>query len=138
MIKVNSKVNYLWIKGGGYYCLALAIFLLVARVTHFQSQILSLCVLIVYLLASRGHTYSFLVKKKQIEVSNQLRPYYRRSFEFDDIESIEVKGVAYRGVTLIVTPKHQSKKYFAVTRIKKEELQLIVDEFEKYKQKNIL
>jgi hypothetical protein len=33
--------------------------------------------------------------------------------------------------------RHHSTKYFAVTIIKKEELQIIVDEFEKYKKEII-
>lgn len=135
MIKLNSNINYLWIKGVFYYSITLAILLLIARVSHFQAQLLSVCILTIYMFASRGHTYSFIVKDNRIEVRNRLRPYYKKSYAFDDIKDIEVKGVAYRGLTLVIIPNHHSKKYFAVTRIKKEELQVIMDEFENYKKK---
>jgi hypothetical protein len=136
MIRLNSNTAYLWIKGLAYYCLALILLLLIVKVNHIQAQLLSICLLIIYLLVSSIHTYSFIVKDNCIEIRNQLRPFYKKSFKFDSIENIEIKGVINRGLTLAIYFKHQSKKYFAVTKIKKEELQKVIDEFKNYKEGN--
>ena len=133
MIKLKSNISFLWVKGVFYYCVALLILLFVAQVNHLQAQLLSLLVLLIYALASSGHTYSFILKDNSIEVRNELRPFFKKSFALDDVEEVEVKGVAYRGVTLVIVLKNKSKKYYAVTRIEIEELQGIVNEFKNYK-----
>ena len=136
MIKYNSDSTYLWVKGIAYYCLALLILLLIIKVNHIQAQILSICLLIIYMFISSIHTFSFIVNNNCIEIRNQLRPFYKKSFDFDSIKDIEIKGVINKGLTLAIDFKHQSKKYFAVTKIKKEDLQSIVEEFKKYKEGN--
>lgn len=136
MIKLNSDTTYLWIKGVAYYCLALLILLLVVRVNHVQAQILSICLLLIYLFISSIHTFSFIIKNNSIEIKNQLRPFYRKNIDFDSVKNIEIKGVINKGLTLAIDFKNQSKKYFAVTKISKEELEEIIEEFKKCKAEN--
>ncbi|SHK95359.1 hypothetical protein SAMN04488028_1145 [Reichenbachiella agariperforans] len=137
MIKLKSDTTYIWGKGVVYYSLTLLIMIFLVKVTLVQALFLSMISLIFYLLINMIYAFSFNVESNTIEITNQLRPYYKEVTAFEDINSIEVKGVINKGITLAIDFKHKSKKYFAVTGISKEELEEIVEVFRTYKSGNM-
>jgi hypothetical protein len=101
------------------------------------AQCASISLILIIILFNRIQTFSFFIVENSIKISNELRPFYKKHFHFDKLKNIEAKGIAYRGLTLVLSFNDLSKKYFAVTGIKIEELQMIVDKFKKYKEKRM-
>jgi len=138
MIKLKSDTTFICITGLGYYSLTSFICGFILEISFLIAQAASIFIFLFYLVICITTTYNFLVENNSIKVTNQLRPFYTKKIDFGDIEDVKVKGIAYRGLTLVINLKHKSKEYFAVNRINKEELEEIVAIFKAYKSENTI
>lgn len=82
---------------------------------------------LIYFISYQGYFY-YQYDETYIVVKNSWNPFYYKRIRIMDIEKIELKSIAYRGLTLIFYLRNGKKFFITSNNISKENLMQMIDD----------